>query len=233
MDSTELTKLIKTRRSIRSFQDKPVPEALLMQAVETATWAPNGGNAQNWRFFIILDKKVMNAIADAIDANLDLMMSWPEMAQAGPPPRSNLLRRTPALIVVTTARSLQSTDDLYAKLTQPDPNRKPGFGALQDVVIAKRAKNDPKAKEMFDGIQIVNGRIQSTSAAVAYLLLVLHQMGLGTLWMTGPLHAKADIEKALKLPAGLDVVTMIPVGYPAESPTKDRKPVSEVCQVMK
>ena len=233
MDSAELIKLIKTRRSIRSFQDKPVPEALLMQAVETATWAPNGGNAQNWRFFIILDKKVMNAIADAIDANLDLMMSWPEMAQAGPPPRSNLLRRTPALIVVTTTRSLQSNDDLYAKLMQPDPNRKLGFGALQDVVIAKRAKTDPKAKEMFDGIQIVNGRIQSTSAAVAYLLLVLHQMGLGTLWMTGPLHAKADIEKALKLPAGLDVVTMIPVGYPAESPTKDRKPVSEVCQVMK
>jgi len=84
---------------------------------------------------------------------------------------------------------------------------------------------------MFDGIQIVNGRIQSTSAAVAYLLLVLHQMGLGTLWMTGPLHAKADIEKTLKLPAGLDVVTMIPVGYPAESPTKDRKPVSEVARL--
>jgi len=50
MDTTELSTLIKTRRSIRVFQDKPVPEALLLQAVETATWAPNGGNAQNWRF---------------------------------------------------------------------------------------------------------------------------------------------------------------------------------------
>jgi nitroreductase len=58
-------------------------------------------------------------------------------------------------------------------------------------------------------------------------------MGLGTLWMTGPLYAKADIEKALKLPACMDVVTMIPVGYPAESPTRDRKPVSEICQVIK
>ena len=200
--------------------------------VKAVSWAPNGGNAQNWRFFIILDKKVMNAIADAINANLDTMMSWPEMANAGPPPPSNLLRKIPALIVVTSARSLQSTDDLYAKLNLPDPNQKPGFGALQDVVIAKRARTDPKAKEMFDGIQIVNGRIQSTSAAVAYLMLVLHQMGLGTLWMTGPLHAKANIERALKL-RGLDVVTMIPVGYPAESPTRDRKPVSEVCQMIK
>jgi nitroreductase len=51
--------------------------------------------------------------------------------------------------------------------------------------------------------------------------------------MTGPLHAKADIEKLLKIPAGMDIVTLVPVGYPAESPTRDRKPVSEVCQVIK
>jgi len=48
--------------------------------------------------------------------------------------------------------------------------------------------------------------------------------------MTGGLHAKADIEKLLKIPVGMDVVTLVPVGYPAESPIKDRKPVSEVCQ---
>ena len=34
METAELTKLIKTRRSIRSFQDKPVPEALLVQALK-------------------------------------------------------------------------------------------------------------------------------------------------------------------------------------------------------
>jgi nitroreductase len=58
-------------------------------------------------------------------------------------------------------------------------------------------------------------------------------MGLGTLWMTGPLHAKKEIERLLKLPADLDVVTLIPVGYPAENPTKDRKPVNEVCRIIK
>jgi nitroreductase len=153
------------------------------------------------------------------------------MANAGPPPRSSIPRKIPALIVMTTARPLQSADDVYARMTAS--GEKNGFGALQNVVIEKRAKTDPKAKEMFEGLQIINGRIQSTSAAVATLMLVLHQMGLGSLWMTGPLHAKADIERTLKLPPGLDVVTLIPVGYPAESPTKDRKPVSEVCQVIK
>jgi nitroreductase len=99
--------------------------------------------------------------------------------------------------------------------------------------MVKRAKTDPEAKKMFEGLQVVAGWAQSTSAAVAYLMLVLHQMGLGTVWMTGPLHAKADIEKLLKIPVGMDVVTLVPVGYPAENPTKDRKPISGVCQVIK
>jgi nitroreductase len=218
MESTELTKLIKTRRSIRLFQDKPVPETLLLQAIETATWAPNGGNAQSWRFFIILDKKVIHDIADAIKSDMKTIMAWPEMANAelpfsrpGGSPRVDPLSTAPALIVISAIRL-------------PNP--------LVDA-MAKHAKTDPKAKQMFDGLQIVAGWAQSTSAAVAYLMLVLHQMGLGTLWMTGGLHAKADIEKLLKIPAGMDVVTLVPVGYPAESPTKDRKPVSEVCQVIK
>ena len=218
METAELTKLIKTRRSIRLFQDKPVPEALLVQAIETATWAPNGGNAQNWRFFIILDRKVINAIADAIQADLKTMMSWPEMANSGPagprpgnPQPGNPLSTAPALIVVTTTRPSNPMAD----------------------AMAKRAKNDPKAKQMLEGLQIVAAWAQSTSAAVAYLMLVLHQMGLGTLWMTGPLHAKTDIEKLLKLPAGLEVVTLVPVGYPAENPNKDRKPVTEVCRIIK
>jgi nitroreductase len=218
MESTELATLIKTRRSIRLFQDKPVPEAVLVEAVETATWAPNGGNAQNWRFFIILDKKVIKNIADAIQADMKTMMSWPEMANAGPPasrpgspPRVDPLSTAPALIVVAAIRS-------------PNP--------MVDA-MAKRAKIDPKARQMFEGLQVVAGWAQSTSAAVATLMLVLHQKGLGTLWMTGGLHAKVDIEKLLKIPVGMDIVTLVPVGYPAESPLKDRKPVSEVCQIIR
>ena len=217
METAELIKLIKTRRSIRSFQDRPVPEALLMQAIEAATWAPNRSNAQNWRFLIILNRKVINAIADVIQESIKTMMSWPEMANARHPPRSDVqLRKAPALIVGAATRFSH-----------------PGFGGLRDEVIVKRAQTDPKAKQMFEGLQIAAGRVQSTSAAVAYLMLVLHQMGLGSLWMAGPLDAKAEIEKVLQLPSDLDVVTLVPVGYPAENPTKDRKPVSEVCCVIR
>ena len=195
-----------------------MPESLLVEAIETATWAPNSDNAQNWRFFIILDKKIILEIAGIIQAEMKTIKSWPEMANAQHVgvrmenlKPGNPLVTAPALIVVAAVRSSN----------------------LMHVAIAKRANSDPKAKQIFEGLQIVADWAQTTSAAVAYLMLVLHQMGLGTLWMSGPLHAKAEIEKFLKIPAEMDVVHLIPVGYPAENPTRKRKPVTEVCQVIK
>jgi len=59
-------------------------------------------------------------------------------------------------------------------------------------------------------------------------------MGLGTVWMTGPMHAKGEIEKILRVPRELDFVTFIPVGYPAESPVSGgRRPVGEVSEVIR
>jgi nitroreductase len=233
LETAELIQLIKTRRSIHSFQDKPVPETLLVQAVETAIWAPNGGNSQNWHFLIILDKKVINAIADAIQANLKTMASWSEMANSGPPPGTDHVRKAPALIVVTTVRSSRSTDHVTGAPIGNDAKGKRPFVELQEGAIEKRAEYNADAKQIFKGLNYIAGWVQSTSAAVAYLMLVLHQMGLSSVWMTGPLHAKADIEKTLKLLPGMDIVTLVPVGYPAENPTKKRKPVSEVCEVIK
>jgi nitroreductase len=59
-------------------------------------------------------------------------------------------------------------------------------------------------------------------------------MDLGAVWMTGPLpQCKGDVEKLLNMPPDMDLVALIPVGYPAESPTRDRQPVSEVTTLVK
>ena len=79
----ELSKLVKTRRSIRKFQDKPVPEELLLKALELATWAPNGGNQQAWRFLIVTNRELIQKMGDAVVAKSELMASWPEAEQFG------------------------------------------------------------------------------------------------------------------------------------------------------
>jgi nitroreductase len=70
METAELVKLIKSRRSIRFWDDRPVQEDLLVQAVEAATWAPNGANAQIWNFYIVMDKNKIKAIADVAEAGM-------------------------------------------------------------------------------------------------------------------------------------------------------------------
>jgi nitroreductase len=72
------------------------------------------------------------------------------------------------------------------------------------------------------------------ASAIAYLLLVLHSMGLGVVWMTGPMQAKGEIEQIIGAPAGMDLVAFIPVGYPAECPvSKGRRPVDEIYTVIR
>ena len=46
MELNDLDTLIKGRYSVRNWQEKDVPEELLLQAIEMATWAPSGGNQQ-------------------------------------------------------------------------------------------------------------------------------------------------------------------------------------------
>jgi nitroreductase len=222
---TRFTELVKTRRSIRSWQDKPVTEEQLLQAIELATWAPNGSNRQSWRFYVIMNKTVINTVADTIQSVMTKVRSWGQSAApasggtqgGGPPgagPRINTLRSAPALIVVASQK----------------------YENPRILDIQKLAKTETEAKEaqtIIDGLNIVNPRIQSVAAAIAYLSLSLHQMGLGSVWMTGPLQAKAAIEKVLKISQDQDILALVPVGHPAENPVKDRKPVSEVCEIIR
>ena len=227
METAELAELIRNRRSIRAWQDKPVPEELLLQAVELATWAPNGANAQTWYFHIILDKSIIKAVADAAQAGRDSIASWPEMAQIGGFPRPASI---PQGVSGPAAPRRMPLGDAPAMILVGARKRENPM----DKVLSERAKVDEKAAKMLQWSSVLNPRIQSVSAGIAYLLLVLHQMGLGATWMTGPLaQSKGDVEELLKVPDGMDIIALIPVGYPADNPTGQRKPVDEVSEVIK
>lgn len=61
----ELKEAVMARRSIRKYKDKDVPLQLVAEILETARFAPSAGNAQNWRFVIVTDKKKKSEIVDA------------------------------------------------------------------------------------------------------------------------------------------------------------------------
>ncbi|MFH1650864.1 MAG: nitroreductase family protein [Chloroflexota bacterium] len=216
MEFAELEKLVKSRRSIRRFQDKDVPEELLLRAIELSTWAPNAGNQQNWYFYITRNRGIIRAVADAVQESVDLLVSWPEAADYGNAAtrwhdNAAFFRSAPAAIAIATTR----------------------YQSVADKILEKRGDFDAAAAEIREQRNLAVSHIQSTSAAVTVLLLALHQMGLGACWMTGPLQTKKAVEKILKIPADKDLVTFIPVGYPAETPApRERRPVTEVSEFL-
>jgi len=53
---------IKNRRSIRTFQDKPVPEELIEKIIEAGQWSPSACNRQAWKFIVIDSLEVKERI---------------------------------------------------------------------------------------------------------------------------------------------------------------------------
>ena len=51
--STELIQLIKQRRSIRRFLDKPIDREVIEEIIQAGRYAPSDRNRQPWRFIII------------------------------------------------------------------------------------------------------------------------------------------------------------------------------------
>lgn len=47
-DVTSFDNLVRARKSVRGFQDRPVPDDVLQQIFETARWSPSGTNVQPW-----------------------------------------------------------------------------------------------------------------------------------------------------------------------------------------
>lgn len=58
-----MLKKIKGRRSVRNFQEKPVPREELLQLVEAAIWAPSGSNTQAWSFILVETKQKIEKLS--------------------------------------------------------------------------------------------------------------------------------------------------------------------------
>jgi len=49
--------IIENRRSIRVFEDRPVPQEVVDKLLETAVLAPSAHNAQHWRFVVMTKRE--------------------------------------------------------------------------------------------------------------------------------------------------------------------------------
>ncbi len=61
----DVLEAIRTRRSIRKYEERPIPEEIIQKILDAGRWAPSSDNSQPWGFILIKDQKLRKEIADA------------------------------------------------------------------------------------------------------------------------------------------------------------------------
>ena len=60
----ELMEAIRTRRSVRKYEDKPISDEMVREILDAAMMAPSAGNAQPWRFLVINEREKLDAMVE-------------------------------------------------------------------------------------------------------------------------------------------------------------------------
>lgn len=74
---SDLLELIKTRRSVRSYLDRPVEREKVGALLEAMRWAPSGGNLQPWAFAVVQENCALREKISALSKYEEWMKEAP------------------------------------------------------------------------------------------------------------------------------------------------------------
>jgi len=86
-----LLDLLKQRKSVRDFLDRPVEREKIMMCLEAARLAPSACNSQPWRFIVVDDKQLKNKLCRAAFSGIYLINSF--------------CKKAPVIVVVISEKS--------------------------------------------------------------------------------------------------------------------------------
>ena len=196
-----LFELLRARRSIRKFQDRPVARDLIDKCLEAACWAPSNHNRQGWRFIVLQDRAAIGRLAGSIEdalrkkiaENRHLGEQAPDMVRY-----AVLFKDAPVVIAVWHRKPHAFSRSLLAHLPCPE---------------------------------LVSGEPLSSAMAVQNLCLAATALGLGTCILSAPLIAREELLRELDAPPAHEPTCLVALGYPAETPAAPpRKNLDQVAE---
>lgn len=197
----DIDEAIRTRRSIRLYRREEVPRELLQEVIDTALWAPSGMNRQEWHLIVARGKE-KDRLIEAVEQSQEFILP--------------LMQELFSEKIIKV--SLQVFKDL---------------GGAPAVVLVYIPKETVPSVEGLDerGRYHVEykrfNRIVGASALVQNLLLAAHAKGLGTCWMTGPKYMEKEINDLFGI-TDMELVSIVPIGYPDQSPPAPPRKGNEV-----
>ena len=201
---------IYSRKSIRKFKDNCVEKKDIMTCLEAACQAPSPKHQQNWHFVVIQNKEMIQKVAEIVEKRHEEIAAFASDEKTKEKFMKlmryyTLFKGAPCLVVV------------YAK---------PYF-----MIEEKILKGQEEMQFIIEELRSTHSEVQAIGAAVENFLLTAHELGYGTCYMTGPTHAKKEVEAFIgTVSEEYELMSMIAMGVPVdETPDKpERVPIEEV-----
>ena len=183
-DVSDLFDIIRTTRAMRRLKPDPVPDELIRTILQAGVCAASGGNAQRWRFLVVKDPAIKQAVQRYYKRAFDEVVG-PRYATSAPPPgvTKERYQRQHAAVEYLTDHFHEAP-----------------------VWIVACLEEGTAAPTRWSGASIY--------PAVQNMLLAARALGLGATLTTRHLLFEKETEAALGLPPGVHSYAIIPVGYP-------------------
>jgi nitroreductase len=139
----DLFEIIRTTRSMRRLKSDPVPDELIGKVLEAGLCAPSGGNMQRWRFLVIRDLQVKEAVGALYRRAWDETVA-PRYRDGAPPPGTSRERfdRMLASAEHLAHHIHEAPVWIVPCLEGANPSRTAGssiYPAIQNMLLAARA----------------------------------------------------------------------------------------------
>jgi len=198
----ELLRTIQSRRSIRKFKSDPVPDSFIQELLEAARLAPSGSNLQPARYVVIKSEKER--------AKLKECTPLPFVVNA------------PVVFACCIDKGvMDNSKERYKELMAADAfaDTPLADGAMIEAYARRRKSLDPAVIRAYLAL--------NAAIAIEHIALRAVDLGLGSCWIM--MFDNEKTRRILELDDRYDVVALLPVGYPDQSPAaRPRVPMAEL-----
>lgn len=201
---------IYNRKSIRQFKDILVKRDDILEIIKAGTYAPSPKHQQNWHFVVLQNKEVIDEVANIVTKSHERIGQLAKNEK-------DFKRHMSVINYYTCFKNAPVVILVY--------------GSEYKMIEYKILKENNAPKEVLDVLLSPQSAAQGIGAAVENILLAATEMGYGTCYMTGPTHAKSEIESLIDLKKeGYELMSMVALGLPEENTPEQppRKPLEEV-----
>jgi nitroreductase len=211
----DLERALQTTGAVRNFSADPVPDEVVHRILDTARFAPSGGNRQAWRVILVKDPDIRRRLRELY------LRGWYEYLAMG---AAGLVPWAPITDRDAERQARQEAGRLAAEAAE----RPGGFAEHLDLapvllVLLADLRALAAVDRDLDRYTMVGGA--SIYPFAWSILLAAHGAGLGGVITTMLVRSEDDVRDLLGVPPEWAIAATLALGYPAggKRPTRLRR----------